>query len=149
YFLGQAQRAQGIADLAQANQPGMGAPQALKFQNDAKPKFEAALGSFNQSLNLLKPLAKDPGSAKELPETWEWVARSRADIAEMQLRLGKTKDALATAEPFVKDPVLSRSRYKDVGRYEYAHAAFLLGDFAAAQKTLSTLAPFADPEWGS
>ena len=148
YFLGQAQRAQGMADLDIAAQPGKNAGEIAKFQNDAKPKFDAALKSFEQSLNLLKPLAKD-ASAKDLPEAWEWVARARADIAEMQLRLGKAKEALASAEPFLKDPVLVRSKYKDVGRYSYGYAAFLLGDMATAQKTLTMLAPFADPEWGT
>ena len=148
YYLGQAQRAQGMADLSIAAQPGKGPAEITKFQNDAKPKFEAAFNSFNQALNLLKPLAKDAGT-KELPEAWEWVARTRADVAEMQLRLGKPKEALATAEPFLKDPVLSRSRYKDVGRYYFGHAAFLLNDMPTAQKTLTMLVPFADPEWGT
>jgi cellulose synthase operon protein C len=148
YYLGQSQRAQGMVDLSIAAQPGKGPAEIAKHQNDAKPKFEAALGSFNQALNLLKPFAKDAGT-KELPEEWEWVARARADVAEMLLRLGKPKDAFTTAEPFLKDPVLSRSRYKDVGRYYVGYAAFLLNDMPTAQKTLTMLAPFADPEWGT
>ena len=149
YFLGQSQRAQGMADLSIAAQPGKGPAEIVKFQNDAKPKFDAALKSFEQALNLLKPLVDKASTKEQSAEASEWVARAQADVAEMQLRLGKPKDALATAEPFLKDPVLSRSKQKDVGRYYYGYAAFLLGDMATAQKTLTMLAPFADPEWGT
>lgn len=48
----------------------------------------------------------------------------------------------------MKDPNLSRSQYKDFGRYLYAHATFLLGDMPTAQKTLTMIAPFASRDFG-
>jgi cellulose synthase operon protein C len=149
YFLGQAQRAQGMVDLLVAAQPGKNPNEVAKFQNDAKPKFDAAFRSFDQSLALLKPLADKAGTKEQSAEAREWLARARADVAEMQLRLGKAKEALTAAEPFLKDKTYSESKHKDVGRYYYGYAAFLLGDMVTAQKTLALTSPFADPEWGT
>src|SRR5262249_43098213 len=89
-----------------------------------------------------------PLPAKDLPAELEWAIRSRCDQAEMLLRLGKAKDAQALTAAFVKDPVLGRSRYRDLGRYYHGYASFLVKDYPAAETTLTMLAPFADPVFG-
>src|SRR5207253_9272152 len=63
--------------------------------------------------------------------------------------VGKFKDAQATAAPFVADPLWSKSRYRNLGRYYHGYASVLLKDHAAGQKTLSLLAPFDDPVFGN
>ena len=150
YWLGQVQRAQGMADLAVAAQPGKGPAEIAKYQKERCRSSRPRLNTFNRAAILLKPLAKGPVGDKELPESWEWVARTRADIAEMQLRVGKPKDARASRRSrFSRTRRCRGSRYRDFGRYCYAHAAFLAGDMPTAQKTLTMLAPFASPEWGT
>ncbi|MBA4065540.1 MAG: hypothetical protein C0501_17855 [Isosphaera sp.] len=75
----------------------------------------------------------------------EWAARCRCDTAETELRLGKVKEARATAEPFVKDPALAKSAYRPLGLYYHGFAAFLQDDLPAAGRSLGQLAPFDQP----
>jgi len=125
-----------------------GSPQELQQRElAAKQRFEQASAAYAAAIPLLQAAAKAPGE-KDLGEPWEWVARARCDWAETLIRQGKLKETLAAAEPFVSDAALSRSRYRDFGRYLHAHAAFLMGDMPTAQKTLTMLAPFASPDFG-
>jgi TolA-binding protein len=144
HHLGHSYRSQGMNELAKASGD---ANEIRKNQEAAKGRFEKALATFAQALPLFRAAAKEPGD-KELTPAWESVARAHCDLAELQLRVNKPKDARTAAEPFLKDPVLSRSRHRDFGRYLYASAAFQLGDMTAAQKTLTMLAPFASPDFG-
>jgi TolA-binding protein len=146
YYLGHSYRAQGMSLMSAAEHTHPA--DATQKRAAARALFEQAATTFAQALALLEPMAKDAGE-KELPESFEGVARSRCDAAEMLLRLGKLKEAQKSAEPLVKDPVLSRSRYRDLGRYYFGQAAFLLNDIPTAQKTLTMLAPFAQPEFGT
>lgn len=82
---------------------------------------------------------------KKTPPDAEWSARARCDTAEAQLRLGKTKEALALVEPFAKDAALAKSKYRPLGLYYHGFAAVLLNDFPAAEKSLGQLAPFDQP----
>lgn len=145
YWLASTFRTQGQSELTKADATPAEAPQR---RDAAKRYFEQAVPPFVQALSLFQAQAKEPGD-KELTPAWEWIARTRCDLAEALLRSGKTKEALATAELFVKDPNLSRSRFNDFGRYLAAHALFLQGDMPAAQKILTSLQPFADPEFGT
>src|SRR5581483_7625238 len=118
-------------------------------RQNAQRRFEEALPPFTAALAGLQARVKEPAAgAKELTAEAEWVARARCDLAEMQLRLGKAKEAQAIAAPFVADGTASRSRYRDLGRYYHGFATLLLGDNVGAQKTLVLLAPFADPAFG-
>ena len=79
----------------------------------------------------------------------EWMTFARCDLAEMQLRAGKLKEAQASAAVFIDDPLWSKSQYANLGRYYHGYASVLLKDSVAAQKTLSLLAPFSDPVFGN
>src|SRR5439155_18922217 len=59
--------------------------------------------------------------------------------------LGKTKEARATAEPFVKDAALAKSKFRPLGLYYHGFACFLANDIPAAGKSLNQLAPFDQP----
>ena len=66
----------------------------------------------------------------------------------MELRLNKSKEARATAEPFTKDPFLMRSKYKKLGFYYHGFAAYLQQDYLVAGRSLNQLNPFDDPDNG-
>ena len=66
----------------------------------------------------------------------------------MELRLGKAKEAKATAEPFAKDEQLAKSKYAKLGLYLHGFAAFQTQDYLVAGRSLAQLAPFDDPHHG-
>ncbi len=147
YHLGLALRGLGVNELAQADAKPQETPQR---RDAARQRFEEAGRQFAAAEAAFAAKGGEvPAGAKELPLDREWAARARCDLAEMQLRLLKTKEAQATTAPFLKDPVLRRSRYHDLGRYYHGFASFLLKDYPAAERTLATLAPFADPVFGT
>ncbi|HXD86601.1 MAG TPA: hypothetical protein VN641_08915, partial [Urbifossiella sp.] len=89
YYLGVAQRGLGHNELAQ----GIAKP------NEMQQRTQNANGKFNEAVRQFTA-ARDAFEKKTPPDT-EWAARARCDQAEMELRLNKTKEAQATAEPFV------------------------------------------------
>lgn len=146
YYLGLAWRGLGIQELIIADAKPQEAPQR---RQTAQQRFEQAMAPLTAAgAAFAKRVSEAPKADQMLPADLEWSARARCDLAEIQLRLQKPKDAQSTALPFLKDPVLARSKYRDLGRYYYGFAGFLLKDYATAQKTLGMLAPFDDPEFG-
>lgn len=147
YYLGIAWRGLGIQELMIADAKP---PEAPQRRQAAQQRFEQAVPPLTGAVaSFAKRTPDAPAPDQMLSADHEWSARARCDLAEIQLRLNKPKDAQATAAPFVKDTVLSRSKYRDLGRYHFAFASFLLKEYGPAQKTLSTLTPFADPEFGT
>src|SRR5438128_3149692 len=94
YYLGLAYRGQGLKDAAGAKQ---------KFEQ-AGQQFGAAAAGFA----ALPKSAATPG--RELPVELEWTSRAKCDQADVLIRAGHFKDALAIVEPMVKDPSLAKSR---------------------------------------
>jgi TolA-binding protein len=133
YYAGACRRGLGHKELAE----GIAKP------NELPQRTQAANGHFNEAVKFFAS-ARDAFEKKN-PVDAEWVARCRCDTAEMELRLGKTKEARATSEPFVKDAALAKSKYRALGLYYYGTAAFLLNDIPAAAKALGPLAPFDQP----
>lgn len=145
YYLGVSLRAQGVKELNVADTNPNEAPQRRQA---AQQRFEQAVPAFTQAVAVIQAKLTDPPADKELSTEWEWSARARCELAESLLRINKAKEAQAAAAPFLKDPVLSRSKYKSLGRYHHGHASLLLGDLPAAQKSLTMAAPFTDAEYG-
>lgn len=133
YHAGVCQRGLGQKELAE----GVAKPNEMpqRTQN-ANAKFDAAAKLFAQARDVFD---------KKTPPDAEWSARSRCDIAEMELRIGKTKEAKATVEPFVKDATLAKSKYRPLALYYHGVASFLLNDIPSAAKSLGQLAPFEQP----
>ncbi|HEX5273296.1 MAG TPA: hypothetical protein VFW33_22520, partial [Gemmataceae bacterium] len=125
YYLGVAQRGLGVRELAQAEAKPQEAPQ---HRNAANGRFDEAARQFAAAVTAFTARVKDavPAGAKELPVDLEWAARARCDQAEMLLRTRRTKEAHATAAPFVKDDLLKKSRYRTLGLYYHGTASFLL-----------------------
>jgi cellulose synthase operon protein C len=147
YYLGLAQRGLGLQELAAAQANPQQAPQRRAA---AQQRFEEASRQFALATDAFAARAGEvPTTAKELPLDVEWSVRARCDQAEMLLRTLKAREAQATTARFLKDPVLTRSRYRDLGRYYHGFASFLLKDYPQAETTLSMLAPFADPGFGT
>jgi len=133
YQAGVCQRGMGHKELAE----GIAKPNELQQrQNNANAKFGEAVKFFTQAREVFE---------KQTPPEAEWAARSRCDIAEMELRLGKVKEARTTAEPFVKDANFAKSKFRPLGLYYHGTACFLLNDTSAAGKSLGQLAPFDQP----
>ena len=63
----------------------------------------------------------------------------------MDLRLGKAKDARASAEPIVTGAKFAMSQYRPLGLYYHGFACFLMNDIPAAGKSLNQLNPFNQP----
>jgi TolA-binding protein len=138
YYAGMVRRGLGIKELSQAK------PQDVEPRRAAAAKyFGEAVGFFEAAGKAFRAKAKNPAAnVATLPTEWEWAGRCRCDQAEMHLRLGKQKEAQALAAPFVKDPVLIKSRYRGLGLYYHGFASFLLGDYHAAGRSLNMLTPF-------
>ena len=94
YYAGVSRRGLGQKELAE----GVAKP------NEMPQRTQAANGHFAEAGRLFTQARE--AFEKKVPPDPEWAARARCDTAEMELRLGKTKEARATAEPFVKDAEL-------------------------------------------
>ncbi len=147
YYLGIAQRGFGVKELSLVVQKPNEAEQhknaAKQRFEDAAKQFAAAAETFNERV---KPVAE---GAKELPPDLEWATRARCDLAEMQLRLLKGKEALAAVQPVLENKLLAKSRYNHLALYYNGFANFLLKDHDAAGRSLTQLAPYTDPVFGT
>jgi tetratricopeptide (TPR) repeat protein len=130
YYLGVCQRGLGQKELAE----GVARPNEMPQRTQsANGKFTEALKQFTAAREALE---------KKTPPDADWSARARCDSAEMELRLGKVKEARATAEPFVKDANLAKSKFRALGLYYHGTACFMSNDIPAAARSLGGLAPF-------
>ncbi len=133
YFAGVCQRGLGQKELAE----GIARPNEMsQRQNSAKVRFTEASKLFQQAREAFEK--KGDASA-------EWAARARCDLAEMELRLDKPKEARATIEPLLKDAKFATSRLRPLALYYHGTASFLLHDTPATVKSLGLLAPFDQP----
>ncbi|HEV3116524.1 MAG TPA: tetratricopeptide repeat protein, partial [Gemmataceae bacterium] len=147
YYLGLAQRGLGMKELAHAD----ARPQeSAQRQQAARHRFEQAAKQFETAVAAFTAKSKEPAAdAKTLPIDQEWIARARCDLAEMQLRAGKAKEAQAAAEPLVRDAPWHKSRYHNLALYYHGFAGFLLKDYLQAGRSLNRLTPFSDPVFGT
>src|SRR5205814_8003022 len=120
YYLGLGYRGQGLKDAAGAKQ---------KFEQ-AGEQFAAAAAGFA----ALPKTAPTPG--RELPVEMDWTCRAKCDQADVLIRAGHFKDALAIVEPLTKDPSLAKSRYGKLAGFYVGSASFGLNDFGAAGRAL-------------
>jgi TolA-binding protein len=148
YYLGLAQRGLGVRELPQA----VAKPQeANQRRGTAHQRFEEAGKQFAAAWTAFTERTKPPAADadKGLPIELEWAARARCDLAEMQLRTRKTKEAQDTVGLFLEDPFWCRSRYRALGLYYHGLASFLLQDYLTAGRSLNMLTPFSDPVFGT
>ena len=146
YYVGYVHRLMGNAEYALAIARPNEAPQHLQT---ASQRFEDAAREFTAALPLLTTQAKTHPSAPDgtFSTEAEWLNRTTCDLAEMQLRTTKFKEAKATIEPLASDPAAAKSRYHALAIYHLGYADFALRDYAAAGRALSQLAPF-DQDFG-
>jgi tetratricopeptide (TPR) repeat protein len=131
YYAGVSRRGLGLNELAQGVQKPNEAPQR---QQAANTQFAEAVKLFSAAREAFE---------KKSPPDADWAARARCDTAEMDVRLGKPKEARETVEPLVKDG--AQGKYRPLALYYHGFASFLLNDFSAAGRSLSKLAPFDQP----
>jgi TolA-binding protein len=148
YHLGLSLRSLGIQELAQA----VAKPQeSIQRRASARQHFEEAAKHFAAAeAAYTKKAGNVSKDVKELPLDLEWAARARCDLAEMQLRTLRSKEAQTTAVLFVqKDALLAKSRYRELGSYYHGFASFLLKDYLQAGKSLNSLKVCTDPVFGT
>jgi TolA-binding protein len=131
YYSGVCRRGLGQNELAQG---------VLK-PNEMPQRQQAANGHFTEAAKFFTSARE----AFEKKPDADWAARARCDAAEMDVRLGKYKEARAATEPFVKDAAFAKNKYRPLGLYYHGFACFLLNDIPAAGKSLNQLAPFEQP----
>ncbi len=102
----------------------------------AQQQFQQAGQAYVTARDLMRE--RDP----------EASARYRCDYAEMLLRTGKTREARAECEPFLKDAAYAKSKSRPLGLYYHGLACFLDKDTANAGRSLMLLSPFDDPAFG-
>lgn len=146
YYAAVANRGLGLQDLAKADATPNDAP---KYRASAQQHFTSAIPQFQAAVTAFLARIDSPVEKDKLSHNAEWLARARCDLAEMQLRIGKAKEAQATVTLFVADPIWTKSQYTNLGRYYHGYASVLLKEHAAAQKSLSALTPFTDPLFGN
>ena len=146
FHAGQAERTKGLESLVLANAKPAEAARlravAVEHFARAKEQFAAAVAEYSGQVKA------GTGKTGWLPPEFEWAACARCAQAEMELRLQKAAAARQTVEPFLKDPLGKRSRYRDLALYYHGFAGFLLGDYVAAGRSLNQISSFADPEFG-
>src|SRR5580698_4991644 len=133
YYAGVCRRGLGQNEIAQG----------VQRPNEMPQRQQAANGHFTEAAKFF--VSARESFEKKTPPDADWAARSRCDSAEMEIRLGKTKEARTTAEPFVKDAGLAKSKFRPLGLYYHGFACFLMNDISAAGKSLNQLAPFDQP----
>ena len=126
YYAGVSRRGLGHKELAE----GIAKP------NELPQRQQAANGHFAEAGSLF--IAGSRGVREEDSARRRVGRPARCDTAEMELRLGKTKEARATAEPFVKDAELAKSKFRPLGLYYHGFACFLLNDIPRAAKSLES-----------
>jgi TolA-binding protein len=149
YYAGVAHRGLGLMELAKADAQPNNPAEAARLQTIAQQHFGNAIPQFTTAIAAFLAKVENPVEKDSLTIEAEWVARARCDLAEMNLRVGKVKEAQSSAAPFVADPTWSKSQYRNLGRYYHGYASVLLKDNVAGQKTLSLLAPFDDQVFGN
>lgn len=116
----------------------------LKELEKGPDRKQAAEQRFNDAARFFAT-ARDVFAGKKDDER---AARARCDVAEMELRLNKVKEARTTCEPFVKDAALAKLKTRPLGLYYHGLACFLDRDYNTAGRSLNQLAPFGDPAFG-
>lgn len=144
YFSGIAFRGHGLNDLAQiAAKPN----ESQQLKQRADSRFIEAANRFQSAANAFAgKLPKELG--ENLPAEAEWSARARCDQAEMEIRVGRNKEAKATAETFAKGDWHSKTKSAKLGLYYHGYASFQNGDYLVAGQSLTRLNPFDDPHFG-
>lgn len=117
--------------------------QGVQRPNEMPQRQQAANGHFTEAAKFFTS-AREVFEKKTPPDV-DWAARARCDTAEMELRLGKNKEARATTDPFINDANLAKNKYRPLGLYYHGFACFLMNDIPAAGKSLNQLAPFEQP----
>ena len=124
------------------------AEEAAERRDAAQQRFEEAARSSPRPLTALRGAAKEPAEATRNCPRIEWAARARCDLAEMQLRVGKTKEAQATADAVRRRSRLVQEPLPQPGPLLSTATPACCSRTTRRRRALSLLAPFADPLFG-
>jgi TolA-binding protein len=147
YYLALAHRGLGHESIALA----IAKPQELaQHKANAAQQFTPAAQRFGEASAAFMARSKSnpPPAADQITLNLEWANRALCDQAEMLIRLDKWKEANDLLSPALIAETAKTSKYRPTMLYLHGHVSFLLKDYVAAGKSLSQLAPFADPVSG-
>jgi TolA-binding protein len=134
YYLGLARRGIGVKELELALAKP---PEAKDRRNAAAQHFAQAEQHFAAAMAAFTARIKAV-DAKEPPIELHWAARARCELAEMQLRGNKAKEARETTAAFTDErSPLARSKSRLQGLYYHGFACFLLKDYMQAGRRLN------------
>lgn len=147
YYLALAHRGLGHDSLGQAVAKPQEAPQ---HRGNANQQFGPASQRFGEAAAafLARTKANPAPSAEQIASDLEWANRAISDQAEMLIRLEKLKEASDLLNATLASEMSQKSKYRPTLVYLHGHASFLQKDYIAAGRSLSQLAPFADPVFG-
>jgi TolA-binding protein len=146
YYLGLARRGIGVKELELALAKP---PEAQNRRNAAAQQFAQAEQHFAAATAAFTAKIKN-ADTKELPIELQWAARACCELAEMQLRGNKAKEARETTAAFADDKSpLARSKSRVQGLYYHGFACFLLKDHLQAGRLLNRKDVCFDPVFGT
>jgi TolA-binding protein len=116
---------------------------AAEYFGQAAEEFARARDAF------LKRAGAAAADAKPQPPDFERGLQAACDRLEMLCRLAKYKEAAEESKKFLAERGWARSQHHSRGVYYHGFAAFMLKDYAAAEKSLSMLAPYTDVRFGN
>jgi TolA-binding protein len=146
YYRGAALRGLGVGELQQALAKSK---DAERHRAKAGECFSDAITALVEARDGFLRRGADPEPGKDLSADAEWAAKATCEAAELLLRQGKYKEAAGETRQFMDSAAWSRSKHRSHGLYVHGFASFHLKDYAAAEKSLSMVAPFKDVRFGT
>ena len=147
YYLALAQRGLGHEALAL----GIAKPQEVaQHRAAAVAQFTPAIQRFGEAATafIARTKANPAPTAEQIAADTEWSVRALCDQCELLIRIEKIKEANDLLNPVIAANTHQKSKYFPTLLYLHGHANFLLKDYVAAGRSISQLAPFADPVFG-
>lgn len=125
-------------------------PEAAQHKANANQQFTPAAQRFGEAAVAFaaRTKANPAPPAEQIAADNEWANRSLCDQAEMLLRMDKLKEAGELLTKTIAAETSQKSKYRPTMLYLHGHVSFLLRDDITAGRSLSQLAPFADPVFG-
>ncbi|MDP6634736.1 MAG: tetratricopeptide repeat protein [Phycisphaerae bacterium] len=138
YYLGVSLRDLAASTLLQKVTSGSDyrASNAKTYRQEAARHFAGAADAF-----IARSKKSPPTTAPAVHPDVIWAARARSDQCDVLLRVGQYKQAIMLAKGILNDKATAK-QFGPQATYNMGYAYFALKDYAAAGRTLSTLAPF-------
>jgi TolA-binding protein len=123
--------------------------QAAARPQEADKQRESAKLLFTEAARQFAAAGDEFAARTNKADNREATLRSRCNQVEMLLHIDKAVEARDLMAPLVKDTTLEKTRFHGLALYYHGWASFLLHDPMTAGRSLSQLAPYTDPAYGT